>query len=137
MDHWGSCSIYRLENVVFILQLGCCICTLGQSWLLKVTIAPSCRKSDGRSDKSRLFLLSLSCLSLMKVSSRMLLLHKVSGAYRPGIVSHLALPPEVLHSTCIPPKHINLDERALRETFQSHQCREKSFGGKKAPKPKD
>lgn len=74
----------------------------------------SCRKSDGSSDKSRLFLLSLSCLSLMKVSSRMLLLHKLSGAYRPGIVSHLALPPEVLHSTCIPPKHTNQDESSPR-----------------------
>lgn len=31
MDHWGSCSIYRLENV-FKLLLGCCICTLGQSY---------------------------------------------------------------------------------------------------------
>lgn len=131
MDHWGSCSIYRLENVVFKLQLGGCISTLGQLWLLKVTISPSCRKSDGSSDKSRLFLLSLSSLSLTKVSSRMLLLHKLSGAYRPGIVSHLALPPEVLHSTCIPPKPTNLDERALLENFSSHQW--KKLWGKKSP----
>ena len=36
-------------------------------------------------------------LSLMKVSSRKLLLHKVPGAYRPGIVSHL-MPPSLQQS---------------------------------------
>lgn len=136
MDHWGSCSIYSLENVVFKLQLGGCISTLGQLWLLKVTISPSCRKSDGSSDKSRLFLLSLSSLSLTKVSSRMLLLHKLSGAYQPGIVSHLALPPEVLHSTCTPPQTYKSGWKSSpgkNVQVINAERTEKSFGGKKSP----
>lgn len=62
MDHRGSCSIYRLENVFKLidpLHLHLRLVMARKS----VTTSLSCRKSAGHSDTNIVFLLALSSLT--------------------------------------------------------------------------